>query len=71
LPYRVFRNEKGKYFLKEFRSSIYPTIFRLNEKGISNFVWFGWPGIFPKNKKEKDAIRILLAPLKCFPIFLN
>ena len=71
MPFRVFRKQQGGFSLKEFKSSIYPTIFRLNEKGISNFIWFGWPGIFPKNDEEKDEIRILLTSFKCFPIFLE
>jgi hypothetical protein len=40
---------------------LYPTIFRLKEKGFLSFQWIGWPGIIPKNEDEKSKITYLLA----------
>lgn len=49
LPISIVRKPDGQLVVKESRSMLYPTIFRLKEKGSFNFKWVGWPGIYPKD----------------------
>ena len=60
LPLSVLRQKDGSLTLKESRSMLYPTIFRLKEKGLLSFQWIGWPGIIPKDENEKEKINYLL-----------
>ena len=71
LPVVVVRKRDGSFKLEDSKSVLYPSIFKLKKKGFINFTWVGWPGIMPKNEDEKARIRMLLAPLKCHPIFLE
>ena len=69
LPVSVTKLDSGGFVLKESRSMLYPTIFRLREKGIVKFQWIGWPGIFPKDDTEKEQITILLKAHRCCPVW--
>ena len=60
LPVCVTKQKDGSISLRESRSMLYPTIFRLKEKGLLNFQWIGWPGIIPDNEDEKIRIQYLL-----------
>lgn len=71
LPVCVTKLSDGSLSLKESRSMLYPTIFRLKEKGLLNFQWVGWPGIIPENEDEKNRIRYLLQSQNCYPIWLK
>lgn len=57
--------------MQESNSMLYPTIFKLKDKGIRNFTWIGWPGFFPNDEDEKMRIKYLLAQQKCLPIWLT
>jgi len=70
LPIHVIRQSNGTIELKESRSMLYPPIYKLKEKGILNFVWVGWPGIYPKNESEKHQIQSMLAEKKCVPVWI-
>ena len=52
LPLQVTKQKVGeetKIVLSDSRSQLYPSIFRLKDKGFLNFRWVGWPGIYPKD----------------------
>lgn len=50
---------------------MYPSIFRLKDKGFLNFKWIGWPGIYPQDKDEQDQIRDMLSKYRCVPIWFT
>lgn len=71
LPVKISRGKDGQLILEQSQSAIYPTIFRLKDHGLLRFRWIGWPGIVPKDDKEKEAITALLQNEKITPVFLD
>lgn len=71
LPISILRKKDGQLVVKESRSMLYPTIFKLKEKGNFNFKWVGWPGIYPKDDQEREKISYLLGTYRCYPIWFG
>ena len=46
--------------MKDSKSLLYPTIFKIREQVSMNFQWVGWPGIIPENEAEKEKIEKML-----------
>jgi trehalose 6-phosphate synthase/phosphatase len=65
----ITRKKDGSLAMQESNSMLYPTIFKLKDKGLRNFTWIGWPGFFPKDDEEREKIVVLLAQQKCLPIW--
>lgn len=61
MPVKIMRKKDGSFAMQESNSMLYPTIFKLKDKGLRNFTWIGWPGFFPKDDEEKEKIVFLLA----------
>jgi hypothetical protein len=55
LPLSVDRdpNSPSGWKIRQSRSLLYPTLFKLREKKkMVKTYWIGWPGVIPKNEKE-------------------
>ena len=70
LPVTVVKLKTGEFVVKESKSFLYPSIFKLREKDFINFQWIGWPGIIPETQEEKETITQLLKEHSCYPIWL-
>jgi len=70
LPIIAVRDSDGVLSIKESRSLLYPPIYRLKDKGMINFKWVGWPGIFPRDEHEKLRVQELLAQYQCYPVWI-
>lgn len=53
LPIQVERLKDNTLKITHCKSMLYPTIFKLKDKSFIKFKWIGWPGIIPRNDKEK------------------
>ena len=71
LPIHVVRVEDDHLEVRDSRSTLYPALFKLKDKGMVNFKWVGWPGIFPKDEQEKFRIQELLAEYRCYPVWIE
>lgn len=60
LPVTVIKLKTGEFAIKESKSFLYPSIFKLREKDFINFQWIGWPGIIAENQEERERISLLL-----------
>ena len=60
LPVTIVKTKSGEFQIKESKSMLYPTIYKLRERDFIDFQWIGWPGIIPDTQEEKEQITLLL-----------
>lgn len=71
LPVCIRRSPDGSLVVKESKSLVYPTIFKIREQVSMDFKWIGWPGIVPETQAEKQQIEKMLQAVKCYPVWLE
>ena len=57
--------------LEKSLSMIYPTLYKLGQRGKLNLKWIGWPGYIPQNVEEKLKINELLSKENCIPVWID
>ena len=69
LPLIVERAGDGEWSVKRSRSILNQHLFELQQRDpLMKTHWVGWPGIFVEDG-ERDAVRKVLAPYNCIPVF--